>query len=129
MIASTRPTLSVSEPTLFVAFDVGKREWKLAVTSGFGVAPWVRTVASGELAAVTRVVREGRRRFGLSATARVVSCYEAGRDGFWIHRALTALGVENRVVDSASIDRNRRCNSGHHGTVVLTDNGQTRLFT
>jgi transposase len=108
MIASTRPTLSVSEPTLFVAFDVGKREWKLAVTSGFGVAPWVRTVASGDLAAVARVVRDGRRRFGLSATARVVSCYEAGRDGFWIHRALTALGVENRVVDSASIDRNRR---------------------
>jgi transposase len=108
MIASTRPTLSVSEPTLFVAFDVGKREWKLAVTSGFGVAPWVRTVASGDLAAVARVVRDGRRRVGLSATARVVSCYEAGRDGFWIHRALRALGVENRVVDSASIDRNRR---------------------
>jgi transposase len=38
----------------------------------------------------------------------VVSCYEAGRDGFWIHRALLALGVENRVVDSASIEVNRR---------------------
>jgi transposase len=41
-------------------------------------------------------------------TARVISCYEAGRDGFWIHRALLALGVENRVVDSASIEVNRR---------------------
>ena len=38
----------------------------------------------------------------------MVSCYEAGRDGFWIHRALTALGVANRVVDSASIEVNRR---------------------
>jgi transposase len=37
-----------------------------------------------------------------------VSCYEAGRDGFWIHRALTALGVTNRIVDSASIEVNRR---------------------
>ena len=37
-----------------------------------------------------------------------MSCYEAGRDGFWIHRALAALGVENRVVDSASIEVNRR---------------------
>lgn len=45
---------------------------------------------------------------GLLAKARVVSCYEAGRDGFWIHRALTALGVANRVVDSASIEVNRR---------------------
>lgn len=39
---------------------------------------------------------------------RVVSCYEAGRDGFWIHRALEMLGVENHVVDSAAIEVNRR---------------------
>jgi len=37
-----------------------------------------------------------------------VSCYEAGRDGFWVHRALTALGITNVVVDSASIERTRR---------------------
>ncbi len=37
-----------------------------------------------------------------------MSCYEAGRDGFWVHRALTQLGVANRVVDSASIEVNRR---------------------
>ena len=39
---------------------------------------------------------------------RVVSCYEAGRDGFWLHRFLHAHGIENRVVDSASIEVNRR---------------------
>jgi len=33
-----------------------------------------------------------------------VSCYEAGRDGFWIHRSLTADGIENHVLDSASIE-------------------------
>ena len=108
MIATTRPEISVSEPTLYVAFELGKNDWKLAMTSGFGVAPLVRTVASGDLAAVARVVREGRRRLGLPATARVLSCYEAGRDGFWIHRALTAQGCSNRVVDSASIEVNRR---------------------
>lgn len=99
---------SVSELTLYVAFELGKKEWKLAMTSGFGVAPVVRTVPSRDLRAVERVLREGRRRFGLSAGARVMSCYEAGRDGFWIHRALTQLGVHNRVVDSASIEVNRR---------------------
>jgi transposase len=93
---------------LYVAFELGKKEWKLAMTSGFGVEPWLRTVASGDLGAVERVLREGRRRWRLPATARVVSCYEAGRDGFWIHRALAALGVVNRVVDSASIEVNRR---------------------
>ena len=109
MTAKTRSALgSVSEPTLYVAFELGKKEWKLAMTSGFGVEPWVRTVVGGDLAAVERVLRQGRLRFALPAAARVVSCYEAGRDGFWVHHALTALGLGNRVVDSASIEVNRR---------------------
>jgi transposase len=53
-------------------------------------------------------VARARTRFKLSAQTAVVSCYEAGRDGFWIHRALTQLGISNRVVDSASIEVNRR---------------------
>jgi transposase len=107
MIATTRPELSVNEPTLYVAFELGKKDWKLAMTSGLGIAPWLRTIAGGDLAAVERMLREGRRRFGLPATAGVMSCYEAGRDGFWIHRALTAFGCRNRGVDSASIEVNR----------------------
>ena len=108
MTATTRPMVSVNEPTLSVAFELGKKEWKLALTAGLGMEPWLRTVASGDLDAVARVLREGRVRGGLPATARVVSCDEAGRDGFWIHRALGQLGVANRVVDSASIEVNRR---------------------
>jgi transposase len=108
MIATTRPEMSVSEPTLYVAFELSNKEWKLALTSGFGVEPWLRTVTSGDWRAVERVLREGRVRGGLPASARVVSCYEAGRDGFWIHRALEQRGVANRVVDSASIEVNRR---------------------
>jgi transposase len=99
---------SVSEPTLYVAFELGKKDWKLAMTSGFGVAPWVRTVTSGDWSAVMRVIVQARTRFGLAAGAAVVSCYEAGRDGFWIHRALAARGIRNHVVDSASIEVNRR---------------------
>ena len=99
---------SVSERRLYVAFELGKKDWKLAMTSGFGIEPWLRTVPSGDLAAVGRVLETGRGRYGLPGTARVVSCYEAGRDGFWIHRALLSLGLANRVVDSASIEVNRR---------------------
>ena len=108
MIATTRPEISVSEPTLYVAFELSKKEWKLALTSGFGVVSWLRTVAAGDVDGVEDAVRQGRRRFGLAAEARVVSCYEAGRDGFWIHRALTQRGIRNRVVDSASIEVSRR---------------------
>jgi transposase len=99
---------SVNEPTLYVAFELGQTDWKLALTSGFGIPPWLRTVGSGDWGAVARVLTEGRTRFGLAPAARVRSCYEAGRDGFWIHRALTGQGIGNRVVDSASIEVNRR---------------------
>src|SRR5947208_14508757 len=108
MIATTRPEMSVSEPTLYVAFELGKKEWKLAMTSGFGIAPWLRSVASGDWRGVERALAQGRARLGLPAAAPVVSCYEAGRDGFWIHRALQQRGIRNRVVDSASIEVNRR---------------------
>jgi transposase len=109
MTAATRPEFSsVSDPTLYVAFELSAKQWKLAMTSGFGVEPWLRTIASGDLGAVARAVAQGRARFKLPAQARVVSCYEAGRDGFWIHRALLQMGLANCVVDSASIEVNRR---------------------
>jgi len=108
MIAMTRPEKSVSEPVVYVAFELGKKDWKVAMTSGFGVTPCLRTVASGDWGAVDRALAYGRKRLGLLAAARVVSCYEAGRDGFWIHRALVQRGIENRIVDSSSIEVNRR---------------------
>jgi len=108
MIAAVRSGVSVSEAVLHVAFELGKRDWKLAMSSGFGVVPVIRTVAAGNWGAVEQAWGEGRRRLGLPASARVVSCYEAGRDGFWIHRALVVRGVDSRVVDSSSIEVNRR---------------------
>ena len=51
---------------------------------------------------------QAKRRFGLPETAPVVSCYEAGREGFWLHRFLQAQGITNHVVDSSSIAVNRR---------------------
>jgi len=100
--------MSVSEPTLDVGFELSAKEWKLAMTSGFGVAPWIQTVPAGDRGAVTRLLTRARARLHLPATACVVSGYEAGRDGFWIPRALTVMGLTNRVVDSASIEVNRR---------------------
>jgi transposase len=108
MSAAVRSEMSVNAPVLYVAFEVAKKDWKLAMTAGFGLEPVLRTVPAGELGAVQRAIAAGRQRFGLPATARVASCYEAGRDGFWIHRALATLGIANRVVDSSSIEVNRR---------------------
>jgi transposase len=44
----------------------------------------------------------------LGRAAEVISCYEAGRDGFWLHRFLEAIGHTNHVVDSSSIEVKRK---------------------
>jgi transposase len=93
---------------LFVAFELAQRQWQVAMSSGFGVSAIIRTVPAGDWRGVERALSAGRRHFGLAADPPVVSCYEAGRDGFWIHRALVARGIANRVVDSSSIDVKRR---------------------
>jgi transposase len=73
-----------------------------------GQQVWKRVVEAGDLLALGRQIRLAKERFGLAEGCRVVSCYEAGRDGFWLHRCLLADQIENRVVDSASIEVNRR---------------------
>jgi transposase len=96
------------EVRLHLAFELGWHEWKLAFTIGHGQSPRLRTIRARDVAALQREIAKAKARFGLPADAVVVSCYEAGRDGFWLHRCLQAAGVGNVVVDSSSIEVNRR---------------------
>lgn len=95
-------------PTLYLAFELGNKKWKLGFTIGLGQKPRLRTIDAGDLIALEEEIGRAKKRFGLPQTARVLSCYEAGRDGFWLHRYLVAQGVENLVVDAASIEVSRR---------------------
>lgn len=65
-------------------------------------------MAARDLGLLDRELARARAHFGLPDETPVVSCYEAGRDGFWLHRALTQRGVHNTVIDSAGIEVNRR---------------------
>jgi transposase len=67
-----------------------------------------RRIAAGALEPLAQAIADAKKMFGLAAEARVISCYEAGRDGFWLHRYLTGRGDTNYVVDSASIEVDRR---------------------
>jgi transposase len=96
------------ERVLFVAFELSEKTWKLGFTTGHGQKPRERSFAAGHQARVLQEVAQAKRRFGLPETAPVVSCYEAGREGFWLHRFLEAQGITNYVVDSSSIEVNRR---------------------
>ncbi len=70
--------------------------WKLAFSPGRGRKPRLRNVSAGNLSALLREIARAKQRFGLHEDAAVVCCYEAGRDGFWIHRFLLSQGIENR---------------------------------
>lgn len=94
--------------TLYLALELSEAEWKLGFTIGLGQAPRLRSLKARNLEGLKREIEQAKERFGLSKEAAVLSCYEAGRDGFWLHRYLESLGVNNRVVDSASIEVNRR---------------------
>jgi transposase len=93
---------------LAMSLELGASEWKMAFSPGLGQQARHRVVAAGDLEAVKKEIAAAKARFRLPADVQVVSCYEAGRDGFWIHRALEMLGVKNHVVDSAAIEVNRR---------------------
>jgi len=104
---ATQKEASVA-PALYMAIEIGEREWKLAFSIGMGQRPRIRGIEARDLKRVEAEIRAAKARFKVSESAPVHSCYEAGREGFWPHRALVKMGVQNIVVDSASIEVSRR---------------------
>ena len=102
-----RQAKQATDRQLFIAFELAQRHWRLAFGDGVGRARLV-TLEAGDQVAVKEAIAKARIHFGLDEAAAVVSCYEAGRDGFWLHRWLLECGVENLIVDSGSIEVNRR---------------------
>ena len=111
MSATTRfndPVLP-DPPALYLAFDLSNRSWKLAFSSGLGQRARIRTIPARDLQALTAEVTSARTRLRLPDSAPLISCFEAGRDGFWLHRFLSSNPrTFNLVVDSSSIEVNRR---------------------
>ena len=96
------------EGVLFMAFELSENTWKLGFTTGPGQKPRERAVAARDQGRLLQEIAQAKQCFGLPESAPVVSCYEAGREGFWLHRFLQAQGIINHVVDSSSIEVNRR---------------------
>jgi transposase len=99
---------ATTERVLFMAFELREKTWKLGCTTGHGHKPRERAVAARHQVRLLQEIAQAQRRFGLPETAPVMSCYEAGREGFWLHRFVQAQGITNQVVDSSSIAVNRR---------------------
>ena len=84
-----------TRPTLYLAFELSDQTWKLGFTIGLGQPPRQRQIAAGDTTALKHEIALAKQRFGLPADAPVVSCYEAGRDGFWLHRFLESEHITN----------------------------------
>lgn len=100
--------VSPKVPTMYMAFELADRQWKLAFTEGIGDDIDVRTIEAREINDLIKTILEVKEQRGLEDKIRLRSIYEAGFDSFWLHRKLSELGVENLVVDAASIEVNRR---------------------
>ena len=95
-------------PTLLLAFELGERVWKLGFTTGLGQRPRLRQIPARATDRILEEIARAKVRFRLPTLTPVVSCYEAGREAFWLHRWLVAQRVSNHVIDSSSIEVNRR---------------------
>ena len=96
--------ITSNTPTLMLALELGEEKWKIGFSSAFGQVPLVRNMASRHTKSLLGHIEWARKKLGLLDDVRVVSCYEAGREGFWLHRFLVAHGVESLIVDSSSIE-------------------------
>jgi transposase len=94
--------------TLYVALELGQDKWLIACATQAAAKPRYRGLPARDLGKLQEEIAKAKQRFGLPADAPVCTGYEAGRDGFWLHRALTELGLTNVVVDSGAIEVNRR---------------------
>lgn len=114
MQASTVDTPTVGHcGTIFVAIELSQRSWLVTLHSPDRDRISRHKLESGDhaglLALIESICARAARKLG--SAPKVVSCYEAGYDGFWLHRLLTAAGITNFVFDPASIaveQRSRR---------------------
>jgi transposase len=101
-----RKDVSTKTAVLHVAFELSNSKWKLGFSDGDKMR--FKTIVARNLEQLKEEIQKAKSRFRLDNDVRIVSCYEAGRDGFWLHRYLLSHGIENVVVDSSSIEVNRR---------------------
>ena len=98
--------INTNEALLHMAFDLAHKTWKLAFSDGKHYRFF--SIKGKDLIALSDAIHKAKQKFRLPDNCRVASCFEAGRDGFWLHHHLESIGIESLVVDSSSIEVNRR---------------------
>src|SRR3954452_23270098 len=95
--------------TVYVVFELSKTRWQLGVLLPGSEKLSRYPIAGGDLTALASGLARCRAQAARSGKpVRVLSCYEAGLDGHWLHRWLTDQGVINHEIDPSSIEGSRR---------------------
>src|SRR5882724_6899241 len=93
-------------PIFCAALELSAAKWKIAFC--FDGRRKLVTIDAGDWTAFAVEVAKARVRLTVKDDAKLFTCYEAGRDGFWIHRELLKKGIDNIIVDAGSIEVSRR---------------------
>ena len=107
LTTATRTSPYPDSPCLYMGIELSAAKWGLALSAG-GQRIREKSIRAGDCEQLVREIGAAKKRLGLPQDAKVISCYEAGRDGFWVDRLLSELDVENVVVDAASMKVDRR---------------------
>jgi len=103
-------TLNINENRktniMYIAFDLSHASWQLVFSNGKHFR--FCTVKDKSLSSLNEEIKKAKAKFKLDDNCRVYSCFEAGRDGFWLDRYLKSIDINNLVVDSSSIEVSRR---------------------
>lgn len=108
MFQAVREHSIMGEQVLYMAMELSKNTWRLAFSVGAERRIRQVTVPARDLSKAAEAIKKAKQKYKLSGGTAVRSCYEAGLDGFWIHRWLESLVVSNLVVDPASIQVSRQ---------------------
>ena len=103
----TKRKYTKAKKRLHIAFELANKKWRLCFSDGC-TKFYQREIEAGDPMQLAEKIQEMLKKYKLSSKTQIVSCYEAGRDGFWIHRFLKDWKIDNLVVDPASIETNRR---------------------
>ncbi len=127
---------NIKNDRLYIALELSNTKWKIAFGNGFKIR--LKSITARDMEQFGQELQLSKKHFAMTDDLPVYCCYEAGRDGFWIHRYLLTLGIRNLVVDSSSIEVNRRArraktdrlDAGKLLTMLIRYiNGETKLWS
>src|SRR5438552_16408905 len=101
-LAALKENNTVKTNVLYMSLELSQGKWRIAF--GNGVKQRQIVIEAADLVKLSEEIQKAKHKLHLAADVQVISCYEAGRDGFWIHRYLTECGIINYIVDSSSIE-------------------------